>query len=339
MRKQLLLSVLIAIATQVFSEDKYVLKKIIADRPNIVWQNSSVHGVTSLLSEKISEINSMLNIHNAIVTTPLKHLDSISEIVGKEVYLKDDSLQNTGSFKVRGVANEVYAAISSYIERTEFLLDDGIKPPLKPFYVVTQSDGNHGIAMIAAVAFIVHNQVRLRPELAEYIKNIEPIVFTIKALPEVKKAKMYAALNHYRDTVGNHKKGSIIIRGNYLEAKNAGKEFVSKNFDNAAYMEHGGYHIMCGHASIGVEIDKQLHELGVDSEKKVAFVVPVGTGGSVGMILGLKAKRPRSLGIIVQTRPYSALIRSLKAQKLVSNEPNLEPTIVLKGKKLFLKIA
>ncbi|MFH1476999.1 MAG: PLP-dependent lyase/thiolase [Verrucomicrobiota bacterium] len=318
--------------SQAISNKEYTLKKIIAHRPNIVWINPSVQKIDPILSEKIMEIYSALNVHKVIVNTPLKRLDRISKLTGKEVYLKDDALQSSGSFKIRGVACEVYITISAYLERLAELLDAGATVPEKPFYIVTQSDGNHGIAMIEAVAIVVHNQAILRPSLARHIKRIEPVVFTIDAIPKAKKTRMYEALRHYRSVAGDDRKGDIVIHGNYLDAKNARNTFIAKHMDRAAYMQHGGYNIMAGHASIGIEIDQQLTENGIGYDKKVAFFVPVGAGGPTGMLAGIKVKRPGAIGVLVQTKPYSALIKSLIDGKLVSNSPDPEPTFVLNGK-------
>lgn len=336
MRKRQILSAsyaaLLLLSSQALPASEYTRQKVISGRPNITWTNPLPQAVSPLLAEKILEANSSLNIHKVIVTTPLKRLDLASKMTGKEVFLKDDSLQNSGSFKIRGVACEVYMAMISYIERIAYLLDAGESVPERPFYILTQSDGNHGIAMIAAVAIVVHNQARLRPELAKYIKQIEPIVFTIEALPEAKRTRMFEALRHYREGVGDDKKGDIIVKRDYLEAKDARKAFEAKNSGNVAYMEHGGFNITCGHASVGIEIDQQLRELGIGDDKKVAFLVPVGEGGPTGMLAGLKIKRPGAIGVLVQTNPYSAFVKSLISGKIVSNERDPQPTFIYNGK-------
>lgn len=336
MKKRRILSasfaIFLSLSSGAFPAGDYTREKVISGRPDIVWTNPSVRAVPPLLAEKIQEADSSLNIHKVIVTTPLRRLDLAGKMTGKEVFLKDDSLQNSGSFKIRGVACEVFMAMISYIERVAYLLDSGEKVPERPFYILTQSDGNHGIAMIAAVAIIVHNQTRLRPELAKYINLIEPVVFTIEALPEAKRARMFEALRHYRDEVGDDKKGDIIVKKDYLEAKEARKAFEAKNSGNVAYMEHGGFNITCGHASAGMEVDRQLRDLGIGDDKKVAFLVPVGEGGPTGMLAGLKVGRPGAVGVLVQTRPYSAFVRSLISGEIVSNERDPRPTFVYKGK-------
>jgi len=63
--------------------------------------------------------------------TPLDRSSSFSEMAGTNVYLLYENLQKTGSYKIRGAANAVAAA-----------LEKG-----KVSAVVTASTGNHGLAM------------------------------------------------------------------------------------------------------------------------------------------------------------------------------------------------
>jgi len=66
--------------------------------------------------------------------TPLIHSVPLTKYAGQDVYLKLESLQQTGSFKIRGAANKIYSLKAEEKERG----------------VVTGSSGNHGLA----VAFI-----------------------------------------------------------------------------------------------------------------------------------------------------------------------------------------
>ena len=106
-------------------------------------------------------------------------------MTGKKVFLKDEAGQKTGSFKVRGVLFEVETAVEARLKEIED------KPELaqQPFYIVTQTDGNHGIAMIYAVASIRRKYKRryhLDPNMVTFINNIRPVVYTIKGLPDTK---------------------------------------------------------------------------------------------------------------------------------------------------------
>ena len=60
------------------------------------------------------------------------------------IFLKKESNQKTGSFKWSGV---LYAIMKVF--------DNLLLNKIKPYYIVTQSTGNHGIAMIRAVNVLV----------------------------------------------------------------------------------------------------------------------------------------------------------------------------------------
>jgi threonine dehydratase len=68
--------------------------------------------------------------------TPLIHAFSLSQLTGCDVYLKLETIQHTGSFKVRGALNTMLAFTPAQREKG----------------VVAASTGNHG----AAVAFAAH---------------------------------------------------------------------------------------------------------------------------------------------------------------------------------------
>ncbi|MCO7597423.1 MULTISPECIES: hydroxyectoine utilization dehydratase EutB [Pseudomonas] len=75
-------------------------------------------------------------IQGLVRRTPLEHSPSLSRIAGAPVYLKLESQQLTGSFKLRGASNAVAA----------------LAPDLRARGVVTASTGNHGRALAYAAS-------------------------------------------------------------------------------------------------------------------------------------------------------------------------------------------
>jgi threonine dehydratase len=69
-----------------------------------------------------------------VLVTPLDHSLALSRALGCEVWLKNEHLQPTGSFKVRGATNKVRLLSDAARERG----------------VVTASTGNHGLAVARA---------------------------------------------------------------------------------------------------------------------------------------------------------------------------------------------
>jgi len=71
-----------------------------------------------------------------VKSTPMDHFKD-------NIYLKRESQQTTGSFKWRGV---LYCIMNAFKELEKQTINEK-----KPFYLVTQSTGNHGIALIHGV--------------------------------------------------------------------------------------------------------------------------------------------------------------------------------------------
>ena len=76
-------------------------------------------------------------IASSIASTPFLHSEWLSSVSGGDVWLKLESVQRTGSFKIRGAANALLRLRES-------------RPDVRT--VVTASAGNHGLAMATAGA-------------------------------------------------------------------------------------------------------------------------------------------------------------------------------------------
>jgi len=70
-----------------------------------------------------------------VVQTPLVRLTALEEEIGRQIYVKCENMQTTGSFKLRGATNKVVALMQQ---------EAGLKG------VVTASSGNHGQAVAYA---------------------------------------------------------------------------------------------------------------------------------------------------------------------------------------------
>lgn len=89
-----------------------------------------------------------------IYRTPLLRSETLSGIVGANVWLKLESLQKTGSFKVRGA----YFAIKNAVERL------GVK------HVITASAGNHAQGVAYAARLMGIKATVVMPESTPWIK-------------------------------------------------------------------------------------------------------------------------------------------------------------------------
>ena len=93
-------------------------------------------------------------IQNTVVKTPFDHSSSCTTIAGRDVYLKLENYQRTGSFKIRGASNKIAS----------------LTPEEKKRGVIACSAGNHaqGVALSASLSGV--KSVIVMPETAPLTK-------------------------------------------------------------------------------------------------------------------------------------------------------------------------
>ena len=74
------------------------------------------------------------------------------ELIKNNIFLNKKLLQKTNSFKWSGVLYSVMLEFDNILN---------LKNIKKPYYLVTQSTGNHGIAVIYAVIFMIEKYIEL----------------------------------------------------------------------------------------------------------------------------------------------------------------------------------
>lgn len=82
-------------------------------------------------------VEAQARINDFVKRTPLEHSSSFSRLVGGDIWLKDENLQKTGSFKIRGALNRIRATPTDELRAG----------------VVTASAGNHaqGVALASSL--------------------------------------------------------------------------------------------------------------------------------------------------------------------------------------------
>jgi threonine dehydratase len=95
-------------------------------------------------------------IEKAILRTPVICSDTLSKLTGKEVFLKLENLQKTGSFKIRG----------AYYKLSRFT------PPMKKKGVVTASAGNHAQGVALASSLLGIHSTIVMPESVPIAKQM-----------------------------------------------------------------------------------------------------------------------------------------------------------------------
>jgi threonine dehydratase len=95
-------------------------------------------------------------IRRAILQTPMIYSDTFSKLTGKEVFLKLENLQKTGSFKIRGAHNKL----------------SRFTPFMKKLGVVAASAGNHAQGVAFASSLLGVHSTIVMPEGASLAKQM-----------------------------------------------------------------------------------------------------------------------------------------------------------------------
>ncbi|KJW05895.1 pyridoxal-phosphate dependent enzyme family protein [Orientia tsutsugamushi str. UT144] len=94
----------------------------------------------------LSIIKAYNRIKPYIYQTPILYSDYLNHLLGHEIYFKAESLQKSGSFKIRGVLNHLLA-----LQEKKLL----------PTKISTYTTGNHGIAVALVAKLLKLNTVKI----------------------------------------------------------------------------------------------------------------------------------------------------------------------------------
>ena len=223
--------------------------------------------------------------------TPLLRAEGLERTV-RRVFVKLESLQRTGSFKVRGAFNVLSV----------------LAPDVRARGAIAYSSGNHGIA----VAFAAH-------EMGKHERK-EPYKCTV-VMPEGASPIKVARIR----TLG----AEIVFCGNTVQERQDKAQELAKADGRTIVPSFDDPNIICGQGSLGAEIMDQW--MGLPSRTRRLYLVagPVGGGG---LMAGTSASlRARGFGgRIVGIEPEDAndTQLSLAAGERVSIDP---PTTICDG--------
>ncbi len=207
--------------------------------------------------------------------TPLLYSHSFSHVVGCPVYLKAESLQRTGSFKIRGASNKLAQ----------------LSPGQATRGVITASAGNHaqGVALAAALRGIPCTVV----------------------MPET------ASLAKYEATLGY---GAVVIRhGSRFDDALAHARGLATERSLAFIPAFDDEQVVAGQGTLGLELLEDLPEAGL-------VVVPAGGGGlTAGVAVAVKALRPETRIVGVQSTAAPSIVRAFRTGRISTQGPG--PTI------------
>jgi len=231
--------------------------------------------------------------------------DTPLELYKDNIYFKKESQQQTGSFKWSGV---LYAVMNIF----ENLLSN----KTHPYYVVTQSTGNHGIAVLEATRIMIDYYISIYPDDTHIWKNVIPCIFANKRINDAKLLKMKKYLKQFPYNTKGFVNNSF---NDYRQALVARTDFLQHH--NGVYVEHGGKHILTGYGSIAFSIHNQLPK-----QKSVALYTAVGAGGPIGIGMCLSLLRNTRF-IVSQPKEYDAFNRTLHSTEIQENNINTNNSI------------
>ena len=244
--------------------------------------------------------NAIINLAPFVENTPMDHFQD-------NIYLKRESQQTTGSFKWRGV---LYCVMNAFKELEKQTINEQ-----KPYYLVTQSTGNHGIALIHAVKVMKEHYGELYPHEKKW-KQIYPCVFGNIHIQPSKYEKMQKEIMDYGK---DHHCLFDCSSRNYAEALEKREQFL--RIHQGKYMSHGGKDIMTGYGSLAKEVLEQIPE-----DKTITMVCAIGAGGPIG--LGAYFQYfPRCKLIVAQSSEFDAFVRSLESGKMEYNNAICAPEL------------
>jgi threonine dehydratase len=209
--------------------------------------------------------------------SPLRHSPWLSNLTGGNIWLKLESLNPNGSFKVRGALNAINNVVQRYFA-------DGIKE-VKEIKVCAASAGNHA----QGVAFAAKNL------------NCQAHIFLPKTAPLVK-----------RDATEKLGAKLYLVGENLEEASEAAITFANK--EKAHFIHaYNNHDVIIGQATCVYESLLQLSEITRKDFGNVdCFVCSVGGGGLVaGAGLVLKAKTNGSV-VGVEQEFFDSALKSIK---------------------------
>lgn len=184
-----------------------------------------------MIDEILTANNLIKTPPNAVRTTPLEKSLALSHKTSVNIYLKYESMQLTGSFKLRGATNKL-----AQLSETE-----------RQNGVITASTGNHGLGVVMACQLLRVGATIYVPEAASKTKT--------EAIKQLGGELVFVKGDGYlAETTAKQ------------QAEKTGKVYISPYNDRQ---------VICGQASVGVELMQQLPELD-------AIFTAVGGGGLIG---------------------------------------------------------
>ena len=243
-----------------------------------------------------------------VVRTPLVWSQWLADLTGANVWLKLETMQPTGSFKIRGATNAI-----ARLRET--------RPDVSS--VTTASAGNHGIALArAAATFGIAVRVHL-PATAPAIKKdaLRQYGATVIEAPSYDEAEAHAHAEASRPDVTfiSAYSHSDVIAG----AGTAALEMLGERPEIDAFIVPlGGGGLLSGSAIVARHCNRPIVVVGVEAEASPVFTAALAAGGPVTVPVGTTLAD----GLAGNMEPDSqtfAIVRDLADRVVQVKEPSI----------------
>ena len=244
--------------------------------------------------EEIENARKILNGYN-INKTPLQKSNTFSKIIGNNVYLKNEALQATGTFKIRGALYKVDKIIKEQkskgneidVPASNIINNGGINNTSNScngdinknnLGIIAASAGNHaqGVA------------------LASKMNNLPCTI----VMPTEAPTSKIAATKSYR--------AKVILEGEDFDDALLLSEKIAKDENLYQIHAYDDHDVITGQGTIGLEILEDLPD--VDE-----VYIPIGGGGlASGIAIAIKTKKPNVKIIGVESEAYPAMKESFE---------------------------
>jgi threonine dehydratase len=239
----------------------------------------------------------------SIAKTPLQKSNTFSSITGSSLYLKNESLQTTGTFKIRGALYKIDKVAKGHRLKDKESKNNKninhVRHDNNDDSTICGSDGN----ILGVIAASAGNHAQ-GVALASKMNNLPcTIVMPTKAPPsKIAATKSYGA--------------KVILEGSdYDDAFQLSRK-IADDENLCQIHAYDDYDIIAGQGTIGLEIMEDLPQ--VDE-----VYVPIGGGGlAAGIAIAIKALKPNVKIIGVESEAYPAMKESLEKGSICSKKGN-----------------
>jgi threonine dehydratase len=243
----------------------------------------------------IDEIENARKVLNgySINKTPLQKSNTFSKVIGSNLYFKNESLQATGTFKIRGALYKIDKIIKEQRTKSNEFNGSISGATTSSAQYQSNSDSSSKKNSIGVIAASAGNHAQ-GVALASKMNNLPCTIVMPNNAPTSKIAatKSYGA--------------KVILEGEDYDDSLLLSKKIAKDENLYQIHAYDDYDVIAGQGTIGLEILEDLPD--VDE-----VYIPIGGGGlASGIAIAIKSRKPNVKIIGVESEAYPAMKESFE---------------------------